>query len=125
MLILIMLLIVIVPMVWLVSEFCCPAWVRLSLGLLSILMSFGVAYTGSTLSRLNYNAWYGAATSDLLDTTLQELEAGNEKHVISELKQLQAEFHPTYENRATYDELVSAAVERLESTAPNGAHSQE
>jgi hypothetical protein len=112
-LILILVLVVALPIGWLVAEFTAPRWARVALGIAAICMCFGVAYVGSSLSRLNYNAWYGGATSDLIDASVEQLEAGNVDHVTATLKQLQNEYQPTYENRAHYDELVDDTVERM------------
>ncbi len=58
----------------------------------------------------NYNAWYGSASKDLIDTTITQIEDGNIDHVMSVLRRLNLDYHPTYENRANYDELVKEAV---------------
>ncbi|MFK7790338.1 MAG: hypothetical protein AB8C95_12705 [Phycisphaeraceae bacterium] len=118
-LLIIIVLIIAIPIAWLIAEYSAPRWARLLLGMASILMCFGLAYVVSSLNRLNYNAWYGSATSDLLDATIENLEAGNTDQVISTLKQLQTEYEPTYENRAHYDELVNDAVQRFKKTSAN------
>jgi hypothetical protein len=68
----------------------------------------------------NANIWFGAASKDLVDTTIAELEAGNQEHVLAALKCLQAKYAPTYENRARYDELTAEPVAdmRLKGKAP-------
>lgn len=117
--VLILVLIIVIPIAWLIAEYSAPRWARVLLGLASILMCFGVSYVVSSLSRLNYNAWYGAATSDLLDATIDHLESGNTEHVLSNLKQLRSEYEPTYENRAHYDDLVNEAVQRFQDLPAN------
>src|SRR4051794_20313355 len=103
----VLILVVVLPFAWLTSEFQHRRWLRVILGTSAILLSFGVAYLVGSLARLNYNAWYGGATKELIDTTIGELEAGNTDLVLSSLKRLQANYRPTYESRANYDELVS------------------
>ena len=72
-----------------------------------------VAVGVGTLERLNANAWYGFASKDLVDATLDELQSGNTQGVKDNLRWLQSQFQPTYENRAHYDELVAAYVDRF------------
>ena len=111
--ILILILTIALPIAWFVSEFSAPRRVRLVLGTLAVLLSFGVAFIVDSLERLNSNAWFGGVTKDLIDTTVTELDAGRDENVVRALKELQAEFQPTYENRARYDELVRQTVDRM------------
>ena len=73
----------------------------------------GVAYLVGHLSRFNYNAWYGGASKDLIDTAVTEIEDGNIDRVVSVLRGLNLNYQPTYENRAHYDELVNEAVSQM------------
>jgi hypothetical protein len=98
---------------WLVSEFRSPRWLRIILGTCAFLSSFGVAAFVGSLEHFNANAWYGHASKELVDTTVAELEKGKTKQVLTELKQLQKQFTPTYENRARYDQLVEEYVRRV------------
>lgn len=72
-----------------------------------------VAYLVGHLSQINYNAWYGGASKDLVDTTISEIEDGNIDRVMSVLRRLNLDYQPTYENRAHYDELVKDAVAEM------------
>ena len=101
------------PVLWLASEFSSSRPLRISLGILALLMSFGVAFVVGTLQRLNYNAWYGTASKKLIHSTVTEIEGGNTERLLTELKRLDAEFHPTYENRGRYDQLIDRFVARL------------
>lgn len=73
----------------------------------------GVAYLVGHLSRWNYNAWYGGASKDLVETTVTQIEDGNIDRVMSVLRRLNLDYQPTYENRAHYDELVNDAVSQM------------
>ncbi len=73
----------------------------------------GVACLVGYLSRFNYNAWYGGASKDLIDTTITQLEDGKIDRVMSVLRRLNLDYQPTYENRAHYDELVNEAVSQM------------
>ena len=82
-------------------------------GVSSLALSFLVAWIVGMLSHFDYNASYGFASSQLIDTVIVNLEAGNKDDLLRELRQLKADYQPTYENRANYDELVERFVERL------------
>jgi len=74
----------------------------------------GVAYlVGDLSSRWTYNAWYGRASKELIDTTVTQIEDGNIDRVMSVLRRLRLDYHPTYENRAHYDELINEAVSQM------------
>ncbi len=107
---LILVLTVVLPIAWLASEFQNQVWLRILIGCAAIAMSFLVAYGIGSLEQLNANAWYGDASKDLIDTTIEELENGNTDKVIIKLKLLQSQFQPTYENRARYDKLIEGYV---------------
>jgi hypothetical protein len=112
---LVLLLVVAVPIAWFASEFQDRRWLRLALGTLAILLSFGVAALVGSLERFNSNAWFGTATKELIDAAVTELEAGNRARVLRSLKDLRARYAPTYENRARYDMLVQEVVKEMRS----------
>lgn len=102
------------PVAWLVSEFRATSRrVRCTLGVLAIVSSFGVAWITAQLTRLNYNAWYGFSAKALVDAVVEKLDAGQGESVKTELKALQSQFHPTYENRAHFNDLVDVSVKRM------------
>lgn len=104
------------PIAWLASEFGKRRPLRIALGLAAIASAMGIAYLVGDLSRLNYNAWYGAASKGLIDTAVTQIEDGNIDRVMSVLRRLNLDYQPTYENRAHYDELVSEAVLQMTGT---------
>lgn len=111
---LILLVAIALPIAWLVSEFQPRRWVRVVLGISAIVVSCGVTFLATTvITRFNYNSYYGFSNKQLIDTTIIEIEAGRTDVVVAELKQLQSEFHPTYEYKAHYDELVEQAASRM------------
>jgi 4-amino-4-deoxy-L-arabinose transferase-like glycosyltransferase len=112
---LVVLLVVAAPIAWFASEFQDRRWLRLALGTLAILLSFGVAALVGSLERFNSNAWFGNATKELIDAAVTELEAGNRARVLRSLKDLRARYAPTYENRARYDMLVQEVVKEMRS----------
>lgn len=106
--------VVAIPIAWFASEFQERRWLRLSLGLAAIALSFGVAYVVGSLERLNSNAWFGSASKSLVDTTVTQLEAGKVDRVLQAFKAFQETYAPTYENRARFDKLVEEAVAKME-----------
>ena len=118
---LLIVLLIVLPIGRLVSEFQPRAWLRITLGVVALAMSYFVAFVVGSLTQLNYNAWYGSASSDLIDTVIANVEAGNEETLLRELKRLKDAYHPTYENRANYDKLVKEFVDRMETASPEGA----
>ncbi len=100
--ILLAIVVVATPIAWFLSEFQNRRWLRLILGSTAVLLSFGVAFLAGSLQMFNANAWFGAASETLINTTITELEAGNQDRVLKSLKSLQQKFSPTYENRAGY-----------------------
>jgi hypothetical protein len=99
---------------WLITEFKADRKWRITLGLLSLITLTTVAsLTTLIINQLNYNAWYGFATKELINETVSGIESGRTSIVLAELKKFQDEYYPTYENRARYVPLVNDTVERL------------
>lgn len=109
----VLLIVIALPIAWLTAEFGKRRPLRIALGLAAIASAMGVAYLVGHLSRLNYNAWYGSASKDLIDTTVTQIEDGNIDRVMTVLRRLNLDYQPTYENRAHYDELVNEAVSQM------------
>jgi hypothetical protein len=109
----VLLIVVALPIAWLASEFGERRPLRIALGVAAIASAMGVAYIVGHLSRWNYNAWYGYASKELIDTMVTEVEDGNVDRVMSILRRLNLDYQPTYENRAHYDELVNEAVSQM------------
>jgi hypothetical protein len=110
---LVLLIVVALPIAWLASEFGRRRPIRIALGVAAIASTMGVAYIVGDLSRWNYNAWYGGASKELIDTTVTQIEDGNIDRVMSVLRRLKLDYRPTYENRAHYDELINEAVSKM------------
>jgi hypothetical protein len=110
---LILFLVIGLPMAWLAFEFSTRRGLRIAVGLAAVASAMGVAYIVDHLSQFNYNAWYGGASKDLVDTVISEVEDGNLDRVMSVLRRLNLDYQPTYQNRARYDELVNEAVTQM------------
>lgn len=111
--VLVLLIVIVTPIAWLAAEFTKCRPLRITLGVAAIASAIGIAYLVGHLSRLSYNAWYGSASKNLVDTTLTEIEDGNVDRVVSVLRRLNLDYQPTYENRAHYDEVVNEAVSQM------------
>jgi len=101
------------PLGWLLSEFSSKRALRIVLGILALLSSFAVACFVGMLVELNYNAWYGSATKELLTTTIGQIEDGNLQRVLTVLRGLNAQYRPAREHRADFRELVDDATARM------------
>lgn len=106
-------LVIALPIVWLFSEYQDRRWLRIVAGIAALSMSLLVAMGIGSLEHLNANAWYGGASKNLIDTTIEEIEHGRTEQLLKELKVLQEQFQPTYENRARYDHLIEEFMSRL------------
>ena len=116
---LLILMVIAVPCLWLAADLLhWRAWLRRSLGVISILLTFGVAFIAGSLQIFQANLYYGNANKDLIKQTIVELQSGNTDHVIQVLKELDSEFEPTYENRANYSTLVEHSIEKLKNKNP-------
>jgi hypothetical protein len=102
------------PMAWLVAEFKASRAVRVGLGVcafgLAIIFTYGLA---SVLTRFNYNAWFGQATKILIETSVTQIEDGHFDRVLKVWRGLNAQYHPSYENRAGYKDLVDGATQAM------------
>lgn len=111
--------IILLPIAWLLAEFHGSLPSRITLGALSILVLAICAWVLSdVLNGFQYNAWYGGATGELIDTSVEEIEDGNADRVLKVWRSLDRQYQPTYENRANYDELVEDATQRIRGEIP-------
>jgi hypothetical protein len=109
----VLLIVVALPVAWFASEFGERRRLRIVLGIAAIGAAMGGACVFGYLSRLNYNAWYGRASKELVETAVTQIEDGNSDRVMSVLRRLNRDYQPTYENRAHYDEPVDDAVSQM------------
>lgn len=106
------------PLAWLASEFQPRRWLRILLGTLALSLTLFLVITFSILERLNYNAWYGHATAEFIDTTIQEIEGGRTEQLLPALRKLREDFNPTYETRDHYDQRVTQFVKQVREGNP-------
>jgi hypothetical protein len=93
---------------WLASEFQPRVWPRIVLGALCFGLGAPIGFiAGGLLQRFDDNAHYGVATSDLVDTTIQQLKADHSDRVIVELRHFRDHYQPSYEtNVVRYEQAV-------------------
>jgi hypothetical protein len=102
---------------WIVSEFKGGRKLRLTFGILAMIsMTVVTWFSTLVINQFNYNSWYGHATKDLVDETVRGIESNRTPEILKELKQFQADYQPTYENRAKYAPLVEQTVARMKAS---------
>jgi len=110
--------VLVIPVLWLVSEFKFGKCIRIPLGGLAILCSFAAAAViyiiSATSIQFNDNACYGRATKDLINTTVAQIEDGQLDRVMKVLRGLNSLYNPSYqEDSPNYVKLVSEATSRM------------
>jgi hypothetical protein len=101
------------PVAWLIAEFKARPSIRRSLGVVTILWSFGVASLVGLLQDFNANVYFTGASKDLLTASVEQLKAGKTQAVIRAWSRAEDGFHPTYENHAQYRQIVDQAIEEM------------
>jgi hypothetical protein len=106
-----LLVIVALPVAWIASEFRSNRAIRIILGIVSmIVVTASVAGLWNLLSIFQYNAEFGLATKDLIEASVGQIEDGHLERVLKAWRGLNAQYQPTYENRAHYPELAVEAT---------------
>jgi hypothetical protein len=102
-------------MLWLASEFQPRVWPRLVLGAACLGLGLPIAFTaGDILQRFNDNARFGAATRELVDATISQLQSGHADRVTSELRRFRDHYEGTYETHVErYEQEVHEFRGRL------------
>ncbi|MFM2296987.1 MAG: hypothetical protein RL117_694 [Verrucomicrobiota bacterium] len=72
------------------------------------------------VERFNLNAWYSSAADELLDSSIEAIDAGRADHVSAELAEMRDELEVTYQYRGKFDELARATARRIRSTSSVG-----
>ncbi len=107
------------PVAWLMSEFRCGRAVRVSLGIAALtVVTMIVSALWSALSHFQYNSDFGFATKDLIEASIEQIEDGHLDRVLKGWRGLNAQYRPTYENRAHYPELAAEATALIRGEKP-------
>lgn len=108
--ILLLLITISLPIAWFIVDLAGYVLARRILGILAILGSFGVAALVGTLRTFEANAYFSTATKQLLTESVAQLKTGHTLPVTRAWMRANEQFHPTYENRAHYQQIVDEAV---------------
>jgi hypothetical protein len=112
--ILLIVLLAALPLAWLAAEFIAGRPARIGLGVMALGLGIFLAYAlGTTLTTFNHNAWFGGATKQFVETSIAQIEDGHFDRVLKAWRALDAQYQPTYENRAGYKELVDGATKAM------------
>ncbi len=68
----------------------------------------------------NLNIWYSSAADDLLESSIEAIDAGQADQVSAELSAMREELEVTYEHRGNFNELARATAKRIRSASPPG-----
>ena len=121
--VLLIILVVVLPFAWLATEFFNNRPLRIALGIVSIVSCAVCAYNvGNLGGEFNANSYFATANQTLINTTIDELDHSHMPQVLASLRQLQDQYHPNYENRSHYDELVSQAVTQMKMASAASRH---
>lgn len=101
------------PIAWLMADIKGKPWLRRALGLTALLWSFGIAALIGSLQVFNANSYFTSASKDLLETSVKQLRAGKTETVLREWSRANDAFYTTYENRASYRQVVDQAIEGM------------
>ena len=63
---------------------------------------------------MNANTYFSSASKDLVHASVQALRAGKTEAVVRELSRADADYSPSYEDRARYRQIVDKAVEGMQ-----------
>jgi hypothetical protein len=114
---------ILLPILWLASEFSRKIWLRLLLGIASMISALVLADNfGDMGGEFRANSYFAKANTRLIGATVSELEHDKSAAVLASLKQLQQHYQPNYENRSHFDELVEAAVKNMQSGPATAPH---
>ncbi len=110
---LLLILAVMAPMAWFVSEFQTRTWLRIALGIAALFGAFFGGAIWDVVNNFDSNSYFGSANEEFIGATLLALEQGRTDEVLGELRKFRQTYTPTYENRARYKELVEAYSSKL------------
>ena len=104
------------PIAWFISELRnFNKKKRMILGILAILMCYGVAYLFGKGTWMRAYSLYGDQTKTLLGVTISQIEAGNTNIVLNELRYIKSEYSKTRSYYYQfYTQLVNNAIARME-----------
>ncbi|MEX2170457.1 MAG: hypothetical protein WD851_14170 [Pirellulales bacterium] len=122
-LILILIFAIVLPIAWLASEFQPRIWLRILLGFGTLASAAAIAFAIASYNSLVYeieaNSYFGFENKRLIEETIDALQNGKSAEVLEQLETFNAQYHPSYESRASYDELITKYSENLNNGPAN------
>ena len=113
------LILVLLPLAWLVSEFQDRTLLRIFLGCVCLVaVGFCSHGLGRVLATFEANSYFAQSNKMLIDGIIFVLKDGREDQVLAELKSLNREYDPSYESRSELDMLVNTFVSNMEIETP-------
>jgi len=113
----IILLIVVIgfPIAWFISEFTTEKKIiRCVLGIMALLSCIGIALIISIFMHFKNNIKYGEQSKRLIECVIQSEEHNDKMNTIKELKQLNEELSPTYEDQYNFDAKIDNTLRKIE-----------
>lgn len=116
---LLLLVAIVLPFAWIASEFQSRRWLRLTLGIGSLVGVFCISMLFEIMNRIDANSYFSVANCELMDATIEGLSHGQGDAIIDELKSFRKDYEPTYENRGDYQRKVAAYSQELKDQRSN------
>ncbi len=108
---------------WLFVEFKGGRKTRVVFAVLTLAIGYVLVSNAHFGYEHRVNAVYSSATSDLVRTTLRQLEQGNTAQVIDSLRWLDDRFAPTWKDHPDFDALIDEAEQRMAGAKPASSSS--
>lgn len=109
-------LLILIFALWVAAELFWSVGVRIGMGATAISMCCALAFViGGFLATIQSNIYFGEATYELVDASIDELERGRSDAVLNALQRLCGDYRVSYENRGNYHGLVKNAIAEMRS----------
>ncbi|MAT71581.1 MAG: hypothetical protein CMJ58_18900 [Planctomycetaceae bacterium] len=114
MLVFLLLLAVLAPIAWFISEFFPTLGIRITLGVLALVGVFFLGELNSAVRGMGERSYFADANEALIDAVIDTLDEGKHDEVARELKVLRRSYRPTYETHSNHAELVAEFQKAVE-----------
>jgi hypothetical protein len=85
----------------------------------AVAIGFAIVTYHSIVNEIEANSYFGFESKRLIEETIQALRDGKSTEVLEHLEAFNAQYQPSYENRANYDTLITEYAENLKSGPAN------
>jgi hypothetical protein len=115
----------VMPLAWFVSEFQRHVSLRVFLGACSLIWVWFFSYAiGGMLATFKDNVEFGDASKRYALVVVEELDKGRVAEVTRELRSFSKTYDPTYENYPRYSEVIDELIGRLQGDGPKRSRSE-